>query len=1050
MTATASLRKGLSDASQRFRLTLCLFACNLVGAALLAVPMATLLETALGRSVAADGLEARFRFGVILDFLRAHQEALDLDFRVLGITALLYIVVASVLTGGVLDALRSAHRAPFLPRFFGGCGRFAFRFLRLLPYLAVGLVAVHWIGRAIDRVIFLAFDQSTHEIAAFWALRGKQGLMLLLLVILAAILDLARILTVLEDRTHMIGALRTAFGFVMRHFVRIISLYAMLLGLGLLLLVAYLLVGHRLLPSTSILGMFLLQQVVMLLRHWFRVAGYAALMALYRGTIGTPVPGLDDETAEGEAPEGEPGLLPAGPSGGLLRRRSGPILGLLALTLAALAAPAAAARPPAEARSTVPPRDDAPSLSRRVVTYRINATLDPEHHRVTGTETILYRNLTGIPMPELKLHLYPNAFANTGSTYVRGVAWDDDVTGARLERLRRVGSWGFMTVSSIRIPGGADLTAGATIEDTVLNVPLPSPVPPGGTARVEIAWETQLPLTLHRMGFWGRHHDIMQWFPKMAVFTDEGWKVYPHYRHSEFFADFGTYEVTLTAPADYLVEATGVPGEPHTNPDGTRSVTFRAHDVHDFAWLADPDALVAREVMADGPYADSPVEILYVHQPHHRRMAPRILAAAREGLRFYGRRFMPYPYPRLIIDDLPMGRSSGMEYPMLFTVSLAGFLPRLYTGPEELTLHEFGHQYWHGIVATNEFEEPWLDEGINTYVTRRARDAVFGSPRPGRTVDALFAYAATRILDEGLELPLWGGFALNLDQLLGFHETPFRPDGGRLLGYPVSAFSLDVPGLDNGGLEESRQEYGEAARSDPMVTPSWGFQPGSYYKIIYSKTDVVLETFSRLLGREAFDEVLRVYVERFRFAHPTSSDFLGVLEEVAGRSRPGLDLKPFIDQLIFGSGKVDFAVTALRSRESRPVQGYIPAGGPGAPPTDRRQPAEARDPTARYETEVIVRRLGEVILPVELVVRFENGEEARERWDGRSTWKRFTYETSSRVERAEVDPENIYVVDLDRTNNGLTIDRQPGPVARLALEWLFWLENYLHLATTMS
>jgi hypothetical protein len=102
-----------------------------------------------------------------------------------------------------------------------------------------------------------------------------------------------------------------------------------------------------------------------------------------------------------------------------------------------------------------------------------------------------------------------------------------------------------------------------------------------------------------------------------------------------------------------------------------------------------------------------------------------------------------------------------------------------------------------------------------------------------------------------------------------------------------------------------------------------------------------------------------------------------------------------------------------------------------------------------FETEVVVARRGEVALPVEIVVRFENGEEVRETWDGRATWKRFTYEKNVRAERATIDPTGLYAIDLDRNNNSLTLDPHEGAIAPLALHWLFWVQNLLHLASSL-
>jgi hypothetical protein len=1071
LTISASLRRGLTEAARRPRLTLALYLLNLLAAALLAAPMAVLLDSVLGRSVVAADLVAQFRFEVLIDFLRGQQEALHQQYLLVGIGALVYAIASAVLSGGVIDGLKAPPRSPFLPRFLGGCGRYAFRFLRLLPYLAVGLALLYGCNLALDRLLLALFQRTPHAIAAFWVMRGKQLLLLLLLLLLAALFDLARILAALEDRVHMIGALLTAGGFLARHLGSILGLYLLLLLLGLALFVPYLLVAQAILPAASIAALVVLQQMVMLLRHWFRVTGYASLLAFYRGATGAAALQEDDGMV-GSPQAAVPGALGppvvTGAPGGtplLSSRLLGVTALLLLLTPAAMpgatergggaaapagGAPAAAAAPHGGAATPVAAaRAPASDRVRRVTAYRIEATLDPARRLVTGRETLTYRNLTSTPMRDLRMHLYPNAFSNTRTLYMRGAAWSDAEFQARLDRMRRDRVWGDMRLLSIRLADGTDLTSDTTIDETVMTVRLPAAVAPGEVLRVQVAWETLLPRTFHRMGAWGDHFDVTQWFPKAGVFTDAGWITHPFYRHAEFFADFGSYEVTLTVPDGWLVEATGVPGPARSNPDGTRSVTFAAEEVHDFAWLADRDARVARRVVADGPYQGAPVELLYVHQPDRDRMADRILDTVEAGLRYYGRQVMPYPYPRIVIDGLPAGLSGGMEYPMLFTIAMPALPSRLDLAPEEVTMHEFGHQYWYGLIATNEVEEPWLDEGIDTYVTRRAMDAAFGVGTPGRTVNAMFDYAAARILDEGLQADC-GWVRLDLAQLLGFHNTPIRPVGGGLLGDRLSPYTLRLPGLDDGLFVESKDRYARASRDDAITTPSWGFHPGSYYDIVYDKTDVVLETMARLLGPGRLDEALRAYAVRHRFGHPTADDFFAALRETAARARPGLDLGPYIDQLFRGTATVDFAVESLRSRPLQPAVGLLPGTRVGEAPSDHSTAEDGGGEAPRYETEVIVRRLGDAVLPVDLRVRFENGEEAREHWDGAATWRRYTYETSSRAEEAEIDPDQIYAVDLDLTNNGLVLDRRPAPVARLALLWLFWLQNYLHLAGALS
>src|SRR2546425_10843413 len=126
------------------------------------------------------------------------------------------------------------------------------------------------------------------------------------------------------------------------------------------------------------------------------------------------------------------------------------------------------------------------------------------------------------------------------------------------------------------------------------------------------------------------------------------------------------------------------------------------------------------------------------------------------------------------------------------------------------------------------------------------------------------------------------------------------------------------------------------------------------------------------------------------------------------------------------------------------VQGQVE----GLEPINRRAELPPAKP-ARYETEVIVARPGEVVLPVDLLVRFENGEQVRETWDGRATWKRFTYEKEARASSAMLDPEDLYAMDLDRNNNSLSLEPHRAAIAPLALHWLFWVQNDLHLASSL-
>ena len=701
------------------------------------------------------------------------------------------------------------------------------------------------------------------------------------------------------------------------------------------------------------------------------------------------------------------------------------------LVAAVLLAWAAGAVASGQSSPSPPPPDAA--LSPRTVSYRIEARLDPEKRLVSGVEVVRFRNDSADTLREIPFHLYPNAFANDRTLFAREALAGPDPDPAFSGAVRENG-FGWMTIQSVALDSGADLSAGASVEETVLRVRLPEGLAPGASVSLRIAWETKLPRTIARMGAWGEHFDVMQWFPKPGVYRGGSWNAHPFHAETEFFADFATFEVSLTAPARFRLEATGVPGPERLNSDGTRTVVYRADDVHDFAWVADPNARIARQKFRG-------VEIVFFHQPDHTRLAPRILKTATEGLRLYGDWYLPYPYPRLVIVDLPMGLGGGMEYPMLFTVSMAWFLPDFYIGPESVTAHELGHQYWYGIVATNEFEEAWLDEGINTYSTGRLLEEAILRRRPGRTHQALFRFAFARALAKGLPLDL-GFREFNLSGLIGFRRTPFQETTETLLGYSINPFHLNLPGLAAGYQAQRRDSAARHGTEDPLGTASWDFYPGNYRDTVYNKTTVVLATLERLIGRARMAEVLRQFALRHRFSHPREADFIRVAEEVSGA-----DLKSFSEQLIDGTARVDFAVGPVRSESVLVPAGVLLPGRIGEIPRASKGGGSSE---GTYRTEVIVRRLGDAVLPVDVRITFEDGSKVDERWDGRARWRRYTYLRRSKLRSAVVDPARVYLVDTNFNNNSFTARHQARTVWKLSVIWLFWMQNYLHFVSSLT
>ena len=421
-----------------------------------------------------------------------------------------------------------------------------------------------------------------------------------------------------------------------------------------------------------------------------------------------------------------------------MRSRPTPLLASRLLLLAScLLLPALYLLPLALA-SPLPRRSPAPLLLHSpvpVASYTITVTLDAEAKTLTGHEVITYTNVTAEPIPDLVFHLYLNAFRDANSIFLR--------ESGGVHRLHR---WdpqhpGWIRVIGIRLADGTPLTLEEIEDGTLARADLPRPVAPGETLAIEVDFHAQLPRVFARTGYAGDFFMVGQWFPKLGVWQDGAWNAYPYYPNAEFYADFGTYDVSITLPAGYVTGATGLPVSTVDNGDGTQTVRYRAENVIDFAWAASPRFRQAtRQITLPPPTGGrvvEGVECVYLYLSEHAWSVKRVLDASEVALRHYSEWYGPYPYARLTVVDVPDDGegAGGMEYPMLITagpMSLIGWgnwpiRAGIDRSLEIVIVHEIGHQWWQSVVAFNEAEEPWLDEGFTDYSTVRAMSAAYGA-----------------------------------------------------------------------------------------------------------------------------------------------------------------------------------------------------------------------------------------------------------------------------------------------------------------------------------
>jgi hypothetical protein len=549
---------------------------------------------------------------------------------------------------------------------------------------------------------------------------------------------------------------------------------------------------------------------------------------------------------------------------------------------------------------------------------------------------------------------------------------------------------------------------------------------------VAFEFVAQLPKVFARTGYRGRYLLAGQWFPKIGVWesvgdrhaTEPGWNCHQFHSTSEFYADFGRYEVHITVPSEFVVGATGV--ETGHVPEGeTTTYTFEQDRVIDFAWTASPrfiretrvfrmeDWVTEAELQASARLRDLPLEeaglpdvtMILLLQPEHRAQAERHFHALANAIKYYGLWYGPYPYRTITLVD-PAWKadgSGGMEYPTFITAGTEWFAPAENrggvlgeSGPEGVTVHEFGHQYWQSVVATNEFEESWLDEGFNSYSTARVMDLAYGSSVPYARLNQV-------------PVPLYGWLGLASLSQRQFARLGIIADGGR----------------------------------DQLWRKAWEFRDiFSYFVNSYPKTVSVLWQLQTELGDDVMARVMRTYFERWRFRHPDTQDFIEVVEAVSGR-----DLDWFFDPLVFRPGTLDYAVTEAESERLGFEAGVFDTPE-GRVTLDReemeRQRAEADETDKEkesYRTTVVVTNHGNMEYPVEVLVRFTDGEEVREQWDGSYRWVRFTYEGHARLERVVVDPGDRLVIDRNRANNSFVAEPERRADLRWALKLFLMIQN---------
>jgi len=496
-----------------------------------------------------------------------------------------------------------------------------------------------------------------------------------------------------------------------------------------------------------------------------------------------------------------------------------------------------------------PVRPSAAPYFQQEVAYSLDVALDDRAHQLTGREELTYTNNAPTALSFIWFHLWPNAYRDNTTAFARQQLRN----GKRRFQFAKAADRGFIDGLDFKVNGQPAKLEFDPENADIAKLVLPQKLAPGASATISTPFRVKIPASFSRFGHVGQSYQITQWYPKPAVYDRRGWHPIPYLDQGEFYSEYGSFDVTITLPSNYVVGATGELQNPDerarmdalaaatalkkTAQDFGKDLTFPVSDattktlryrqdrVHDFAWFADKRFNVLKDTVTLPSGRSVTSWVLFTNKEAEKWV--KGLQDVNDALTYYSRWVGEYPYAAATAVDGALSAGSGMEYPMV-TV----------TQPDAI-VHEVGHNWFYGILGSNERDFPWMDEGVNSYEENRV--AGRDNPQAGVFQGLAKSPGVARML--GLDgLP---GSALN--------QVPYQVMASRGLDQPVQG--------------PASAAYGQV----------------NYGVIVYYKTAALLKYLAGYLGQEKFDEAMRAYFVKWQFKHPYPEDLEAVFEESTGQ-----------------------------------------------------------------------------------------------------------------------------------------------------------------------
>lgn len=546
------------------------------------------------------------------------------------------------------------------------------------------------------------------------------------------------------------------------------------------------------------------------------------------------------------------------------------------------------------------------------VNYKIEVKLNDVDHTLMGFETIEYKNNSPHPLKYIYFHLWPNAYKNNETQLAKQLLENGDLKFHYASEADR----GF--IDSLLFKAGDDTLKweyykhkeNETDKDEdaetwidVAKVKLKKPLQPDSTLVITTPFYVKIPSGLFsRLGHIGQSYQITQWFPKPAVYGRNGWNQMPYLNQGEFYSEYGDFDVSITVPANYLVAATGeLTGNPQEermlelkaketeqlfnegkvnklgNLLGTddfppsspewKTLRFVQKNVHDFAWFADKRWHVLKGEY-EFPKSGKLVSLWSYFTTGNSRYWKKSVQYLHDAVKYYSEWNGDYPYSIVTAVDGTISAGGGMEYPTITNIGDVSNDIEL----ETVIVHEVGHNWFYGILGSNEREHPWMDEGINSANELR--------------------YLATKYPELTIGNAI--GMGHGLQKLLGIDTLKQR-----MSYYLGSRF----PQLTND--------------DQPIEGKAQEFTDGNYALMVYYKTAASFNYLRAYLGDKVYDQCMHAYFDAWKFKHPQPYDIRKAFEATAHK-----DLSWFFEDLIKTNHVLDYQIKRKRKPNTASSKTY--------------------------------------------------------------------------------------------------------------------------------